>query len=146
MRMALVETTQQYIDRILGNVAGANPLEVLAATAPRLRELIAGRGREELSRQATPDQWSVVEILAHLADSEIVGAWRFRSVLAADAVPLQAYDQNAWAAAFRYRDTDPHASLDLFDVTRRSTLALVGRVDPPRLITTACTPSAAANR
>jgi hypothetical protein len=71
-----------------------------------------------------------VQILAHLADAEIVGAWRFRSVLAADGVPLQAYDQNAWANAFRYADTDPVASLQLFEVNRAATLLLLRRVDP----------------
>jgi hypothetical protein len=103
---------------------------VLASTPERLRELIAGRTRDELARTPDPSRWSVVQILAHLADAEIVGAWRVRSVLAADGVPLQAYDQNAWANAFRYADTDPVASLQLFEVNRAATLLLLRRVDP----------------
>jgi hypothetical protein len=95
-----------------------------------LRELTAGRSREELARTPDPSRWSVVQILAHLADAEIVGAWRFRSVLAADGVPLQPYDQKIWADTFRYANTDPVASLQLFEVNRAATLSLLRRVDP----------------
>jgi hypothetical protein len=124
------ETPQEYTARILANVRDKNAWDVLASTPGRLRELIAGRTRQELARTADPARWSVVQILAHLADAEIVGAWRFRSVLASDGVPLQAYDQNAWATAFRYADTDPFASLQLFEANRSATLALLRRVDP----------------
>ena len=131
--MPLSETTQQYIERILGNVAGQDPMLVLDTTAARLRALVAGQSPEALSRKPSPDRWSVTEILAHLADAEIVGAWRFRSVLASDGVPLQAYDQNVWAEMSKYADTDPLESLQLFESARRATVALLERVDRPRL-------------
>ena len=126
----MVETPQDYTARILSNVRDKDAWSVLASTPDRLRELVAGRTREALSRTPDPARWSVVQILAHLADSEIVGAWRFRSVLAADGVPLQAYDQNVWAEAFRYGDTDPIESLEVFAANRQATLSLLRRVDP----------------
>jgi uncharacterized damage-inducible protein DinB len=75
---------------------------------------------------------SVVQIAAHLADSEIVGAWRFRTVLAQDGVPLQAYDQNAWASAFGYEQAAVAESVTLFGALRRATVDLLRRVDPRR--------------
>lgn len=128
--MTMIETPEAYTARIISQLAGRDPWQVLSSTPARLRELVAGRTREELGRTPDPPRWSVVQILAHLADSEVVGAWRFRSVLAADGVALQAYDQNAWASTFRYAETDPSASLELFEVNRRATLSLLGRVDP----------------
>ena len=128
--MIMTETPQAYTARILSNLAGRDPLEVLGSTPPRLRELVGGRTRDELARTPDPSRWSVVQILAHLADSEIVGAWRFRSILASNGVPVQAYDQDVWAGTFRYADADPHASLQLFEVNRAGTLALLARVDP----------------
>jgi hypothetical protein len=128
--MAMTETPQDYTARILSNLRDKDAWSVLASTPGRLRELIAGRTREELARTPDPSRWSVVQILAHLADAEIVGAWRCRSVLAADGVPLQAYDQNAWANTFRYADTDPVDSLQLFEVNRTATLVLLRRVEP----------------
>ena len=127
--MAVTETPQQYTERLLSNVAGQDPWTVLESSASRLRSLVLGRPLEVLARRPAPGRWSVIEILAHLADAEIVGAWRFRTVLASNGVPLQAYDQNVWAGAFNYADADPALSLELFDVTRRGTLALLRRVD-----------------
>jgi hypothetical protein len=128
--MATPETPQAYRDRILSNVGERDPLDVLCSTARRLRELTRGRTNEQLARKPDPSRWSVTQILAHLADAEIAGAWRFRSVLAWDGVPLQPFDQNVWADTFRYEDADPAASIQLFEVNRAATLALLRRVDP----------------
>ena len=51
-------------------------------------------------------------------------------MLATDGTPLQAFDQNAWADAFRYPDSDLAESLDVFETNRRATLSLLRRVDP----------------
>jgi tRNA-binding protein len=124
------ETTEQYVDRILSNVGTDDPWAILASTPSRLRAAIAGRPRARLEFKPGPDRWSVIEILAHLADTEIVGAWRIRSVLASDGTTLQPYDQDRWAATFRYASSDPFESLDVFRATRSSTLSLLRRVDP----------------
>ena len=96
--MIVDANAQAYTQRILANLKGRDPLDVLSSTAGRLRELTAGRTRDDLARKPDPSRWSVVQIVAHLADSEVVGAWRFRSVIASDGVALQPYDQNEWAA------------------------------------------------
>jgi tRNA-binding protein len=123
------ETPQAYIDRILSFVADREPFEVLASTARHLRALIVGRTRDELSRRPDPSRWSTVQILAHLADAEVVASWRLRSIIATDGVPLQPFDQNTWASTFKYADADPFESLQEFDVLRRSNLSLLRRVD-----------------
>ncbi len=123
------ETTEQYVDRILSNVGRDDPWTILASTPARLRGWIVGRPGTQLEFKPAPDRWSVIEILAHLADTEIVGAWRIRSVLASDGTTLQPYDQDRWAATFRYASSDPFESLDVFRATRASTLSLLRRVD-----------------
>ena len=126
------ETPQAYTARLLGNVGEADPWTVISSTARRLRDLIAGRTVEELSRTPDPSKWTVVQILAHLADAEVVAGWRFRSILAWDGIPLQPFDQDAWATIFRYAETDPFESCQLFEVNRASLLALLERVDRER--------------
>ena len=128
--MPNTETPQDYIARMLSFVGTTDPREILASTAVRLQALMTGRSPGELARKPDPSHWSVVEIVAHLADAEVVSAWRLRSILAANAVPLQPFDQNAWASAFRYADADPFGSLQLFEVNRSANLALLKRVDP----------------
>jgi len=86
--MALQETPQDYTARILSFLEMNDPIDVLSSTPERLRGLITGRSREDLAWSPDSSRWSVVQIVAHLADSEIVGAWRFRSILAADGRPV----------------------------------------------------------
>jgi DinB superfamily len=124
------ETTEQYVDRIHSLVGRDDPWTILASTASRLRGLVEGRSRAQLAFKPSPERWSVVEILAHLSDAEVVGAWRIRSVLAGNGTALQPYDQDRWAATFRYAASEPSESLDLFQAARASTLSLLGRVDP----------------
>lgn len=127
-----VEAPQQYTARLLNYVGDTDPVQVLSTTASRLRALVRGRSREELSRRPAPERWSAAEIIVHLSDAEVAVAWRFRAVLATNAVPLQAYDQSLWAEAFRYADADPFEALAMFDALRTSTLSLLQRVDRAR--------------
>ncbi|HEY1913759.1 MAG TPA: DinB family protein, partial [Vicinamibacterales bacterium] len=113
------ETAQQYIDRILGNLLEADPWEVLTTTPSSLRRLIDGRSETELGHQAKQGQWSVREILAHLADTELVTSWRIRSILASNGTALQPYDQNEFARVFKYAEAPVAGSLDLFEANRR---------------------------
>ena len=52
--------------------------------------------------------------MAHLADAEMVGAHRFRQVIAEDNPTLIAYDQDAWAANLDYARRKPKQSLETF--------------------------------
>ena len=72
------ETPAQYTQRILGHVQGQQPLTILAATPKRLGRLVKGVTPARLRKRPALDKWSVAEILAHLADVEIVVGWRMR--------------------------------------------------------------------
>ena len=73
------ETAQQYTQRILANAEGQDPLKLQAATPKKLARLIKGVPAAKLRKRPAPEKWSVAEILAHLADVEIVVGWRMRS-------------------------------------------------------------------
>ncbi|HEX6210928.1 MAG TPA: DinB family protein [Methylomirabilota bacterium] len=127
------ETPQQYIARMLAFSAGKDPLAILSGTAGRLRALVESVPPEQWRRRPQPGRWSPGEVLAHLADVEIVIGWRMRSILARYGVPLQAFDQDVWAAAFRYQDVEPREALETFSAARASLLSLLRRVQPGRL-------------
>ncbi len=128
----MTETAQQYIARILKNSEGLDGLAVLAETPGRLKALVDTTPRERWLARPEPGRWSAAEVLAHLADAEIVTGWRIRSILATDGAPLQAFDQDVWADAFKYGDVDPAESLATFTAARNSLLSLLRRVDPAR--------------
>src|SRR5690242_15343887 len=127
------ETTQQYISRITGYVGDRDPRAILEATPARLRSLITGATPAQLTWTSSPSRWTITQIAAHLADAEIVGAWRFRTVLERHNVPIQAYDQKVWEESFHYEQVPPAESLALFEALRKSTLRLLHTVDPERL-------------
>jgi hypothetical protein len=60
-----------------------------------------------------------------LADTELVGSWRIRSVLASSGIPIQAFDQDVWAETFAYSRRDPKVSLESFRVLRESNITLL---------------------
>jgi uncharacterized damage-inducible protein DinB len=128
-----VETPSQYVQRILSNIEGKDPWQVLGATAGRLRAFVRDSPPNALRRKPAADKWSAVEILAHLADTEIVASWRMRSILAHDGVPIQAFDQDEWVRNLKYEASDPAESVDLFEATRTANLRLLRRVDPKQL-------------
>jgi hypothetical protein len=110
------ETPQQFTRRILSYVDGKDPLAVQAETAERLGQLITGVSMSELRRRPAPEKWSVSEIIAHLADGEIVGGFRMRFILGSPGSPVVAYDQDKWVTSGHYQKRDPQKSLELFHV------------------------------
>ena len=124
------ETPQEYTQRILSYIEGKEPLAVQAATAERLAQLIEGVSTSELRRRPAPDKWSVSEIIAHLADGEIVGGFRVRFILGSPGSSVVAYDQDKWVTSGHYDKRDPQKSVELFRVLREANLALLESLEP----------------
>jgi len=124
------ETAQQYIQRITGYVEGEELLEVQSATAKKLERLIRGVPASKLRKRPAADKWSVSEILAHLADTELVGGFRMRLILGAPGTPVAAFDQDSWVVSGHYEKRNPRKSLEQFRVTREANLALLKSLSP----------------
>ena len=124
------ETAPQYIQRILGYVEGQDAIKVQRATAAKLKKLTHGLTAKQLKWTPEPGKWSIAEILAHLADAEIVASWRMRSVIGASGNPIQPFDQDAWASVFQYGKRDAKQSLEVFRVLRENNLAMLRALAP----------------
>jgi hypothetical protein len=119
------ETPQQYTKRILNYQRGKDPLSVLSSTPKKIAGLLHGVARKRLVTRPAPGKWSAAEILAHLADSELVVGFRIRLILGANRTPIQAFDQDAWADFSRYGKQDPYLSLEAFRVQRERNVRLL---------------------
>jgi uncharacterized damage-inducible protein DinB len=110
---------------------GQDPVPVLSATANRLRALAADLSSEQVNRAPGPGKWSIREIVAHLADCELVFAFRLRQALAPAAgephAIIQPFDQDAWAQ--RYAAYDLASALDLFHAARTWNMQLLRTVN-----------------
>jgi hypothetical protein len=124
------ETPQQYTQRIVSHTEGQEPLKIQAATPKKLRRLLGRATASKLRKRPAPDKWSIAEIVVHLADAEIAGAWRMRLILGAPGTPVAAFDQDSWVTALHYDKRDPRKALEQFRVLRETNLALLKTLTP----------------
>lgn len=127
---SMKETIEQYKKRILGYIGTRNALASQRATPEKLARLTRGLTRAQLTRKPAPGKWSIAEVLAHLAESEIVTGYRFRMMLSASGGPIQAFDQDRWAQNARYDRIDPKLSLAAFRAMRELNIDLLKRLTP----------------
>lgn len=119
--------TQAYVAALLSTLGDRDPLDVLRDTPEKLRDAIASASPEELATPESDGKWSMLQTIQHLADSELVGGFRFRMVLAHDRPALTGFDQDLWADRLRYQDADPAAALGDFTTLRLANIRLFER-------------------
>jgi hypothetical protein len=119
------EHGDRYVAAVLDLVGGADPNDVLATTADWCDRHTAGLTPDQLRRAEEPGKWSLVEILQHMADSELVWGYRLRKVLAEDRPELTGYDQDLWASRLRYAASSREQALATFRALRDANLQLL---------------------
>jgi hypothetical protein len=98
-----------YVRALLELLGPRDPLAVAGELIPWLERRVAGLDEAVLRRPEAPGKWSVIEVIQHLADAELVTSFRTRMILTEDQPRLQGYDQDRWASVLRYVE----APLDL---------------------------------
>jgi DinB superfamily len=83
---------------------------------------------ELLDRAPSAGKWTIRQIMAHLADSELVVSGRLRWIAAEPGSPLKAFDQDKWASTLGYEHQSPQDSLELFRALRKTTAAMLRRL------------------
>ena len=96
-----------------------------------LAVVLTGVFGEEEDFASAPGKWSVRQIVAHLADVELVAAHRYRQVIAEDNPTLVAMNQDAWAANLDYARRKPKQSLETFRRLRAENYELLKGLPGP---------------
>jgi hypothetical protein len=113
------------------HLGSRNPREVIASTPQELRRLADRIGPARIADAPAPGKWSARDILCHLADCEIVFAFRLRQALSEDHHVIQPFDQDRWART--YRTADAEAALATFAAVRSWNIALLQGLAPEQL-------------
>jgi len=114
-----------YRREILALVGTDDPAVVQAATAEALRSRAAAASAGGVLRDRPMEgQWSVIELVGHMLDSEIYSSARYRWVLGHDRPDLEGYDQDLIVDASGHRDADPELLLTAWEGLRAANLAL----------------------
>ena len=114
-----------YTRRMLDLVGDRDPFSILPDLPAQAAELTRGVDDATLRRPEAPGKWSMIEVLRHLTDSEVVFAFRYRMIVGQDTPPITGYDQDAWVQRLHYRDADLEETLELFGVLRRHNIRLL---------------------
>jgi hypothetical protein len=122
-RIDPVSEPDAYRQSLFGLLGDQDPAQVQAATPARLRALVAEAGTD-LRTRPEPGEWSVLELIGHIADAEIVSAGRYRWILAHDAPEIMPYDQDLWAERLRHNEIEPDELLVPFEALRAADIAL----------------------
>jgi len=93
-----------------------------------LAVVLTGVFGEEEDFVPAPGKWSIRQIVAHLADSEMVGAHRMRAVIAEDNPTLSGFDQDLWVRNLDYAQRKPKQSLESFRRQRAENYDLLKKV------------------
>jgi hypothetical protein len=104
-------------------------LERFRRGAELVASSLTGAAGSEVDYRPTPDKWCVRQIVAHLADSEMIAAIRFRSILAEDNPTLIRADEKKWAENLDYSRKKPSHSLDTFRRIRAENYDLLKELD-----------------
>lgn len=119
-----------YTDGLLGLLSDSDPVAVLGQTPADLQRFLEKVPPAIVVTPETPGKWAIREVVQHLADSELVGGFRLRMVLAHDRPKLTGYDQDLWASRLEYRTVDVRDALEQFTALRRANVRLWARLTP----------------
>ena len=118
----------EYQSRLQSYTEGKDPLRMQSEAPGMISELIEGVSEQVLRHRPLPNKWSVAEIIAHLAEDELVSSWRYRQMLESSGCALAGFDQDEWARLGDYASRNPSDSLQLFRLLREANLRMLNQL------------------
>jgi len=122
--------TTSYLDHIRSFAAGKDPLAMQRETPEVIARLVEGVPDGRLKRRPEPQKWSIVEIVAHLAEDELVTSWRYRQMLETPGCALAGFDQNVWVQLGKYGTWSMDEALEMFRLLRNANMRLLQCLSP----------------
>lgn len=110
--------------------AHADAFDRFARGPALVREVLAGTGPATLNRRPPGEDWSMRDVVIHLADAELMAAIRLRLVLAGGEPELPVYDADIWKRKLLYIFRDPEAALSAFQQVRYGAAELLRECAP----------------
>jgi uncharacterized damage-inducible protein DinB len=96
----------------------AQLIDAYLASLPRLRRLVADLTAQELRARPIPGQWSTLEVVCHLVDSEQAWCHRMKRVIAEERPLLIGYDETRFTSTLNYHEHDLAEELALLEAMR----------------------------
>ena len=127
---AAPEHVGEYMRALIDLVGDRDPREVLGETADALRAIARDVAPATLRQPEAPGKWSAAQVMQHLADAELIWAWRSRLAVAHDRPAITPYDQDLWAARLHYERVSFDDALEQFAFLRALNLRFADGLTP----------------
>ena len=105
-------------------LGGQEARAVIASTPGLVHQAVCDLTPEQIAAPIAPGKWSPCQIVAHLADCELVFGFRLRQTLAMPSPTIQPFDQDDWAK--QYGSYDLPTALEMFRAARGWNVKLIG--------------------
>jgi hypothetical protein len=115
-------------DRYREALGEDDPFLAMFEAPKKLRKLLKGLTEKQLSRRPAPGKWSIKEIVAHLADGEVILGSRYRFIAAHDKPAIPGYDQDLFVEMLGVGNATTEELLSDFEMARAVNLGLLIRL------------------
>jgi hypothetical protein len=122
-----------YTASLLALLGDSDPYAVQRELVDALRSAMGAISESDLRRPEREGKWSILQVVQHLADNELVYGYRIRMMLTHERPEIQRYDRDAWAARLRYHDAPVDEVLEELGALRRRNLRLLLALTPDEL-------------
>ena len=95
-----------------------NPVSSYTAQAEELERVISAASAETIVRQPGENRWSILQVICHLADAELLASVRIRRIITQDRTRLWGYQQEVWADRLGYQQRKIETVLARFALLR----------------------------
>jgi len=103
-------------------------LDAAENSPKQIAAAVSGLPDKSLRYKPSPEKWCILEILGHLADMEILYAYRMRQMLADKKPVIAPIDQDDWARSLGYLETPAAEMVALYGLNRHHNLRLLRRL------------------
>jgi hypothetical protein len=118
---------EAYRRSLLAALGDDDPAVAQRETSPAIRSLVVDAG-SLLRVRPEPGEWSVLECVGHIVDSELVAGARERWIVSEDEPPIVGYDQALWVDRLGHNEDDVELLVATFEALRAANLDLWARI------------------
>lgn len=104
-------------------------IDTYAAGPRMLREAVAGMSHEDLRARPVPGKWSMMEVVAHIADFEPIYADRIKRCIAEERPTFFGGDPDVFQAGLHYHERDLATELSLVESVRMHLASILRACD-----------------